>query len=136
MGKSVKKYPVDAATIRAAFHNGDLDPAKVVDGKGEQVNPACLFGGPQGRGRGRLNPAFVQAFIDANPGATYDQKGANAQPKTVSVPRTSPKTGRPVKPTVLPLSEVRALAGVSGKRGRLSSTDLANAAAALDKAGR
>lgn len=136
MGKSVKKYPVTAAQIRAAFRDGSLDASKVVDAKGNPVNAACLTSGPQGTGRGRINPALVQTFLDANPGATYNQKASNAQPKTVEVPRVSPKTGRPVKPTTLPISEVRALAGVSGKKGRLSSADLDKAAAALTEQGR
>jgi hypothetical protein len=133
--KSVSR-PVDAKTIRTAFHNGTLDASKVVDAKGQPVNTGSLFGGPQGKGRGRLNPALVQAFLDANPGTTYDQKGANVQPKTVEVPRVSPKTGRPVKSTILPIAEVRALAGVSGKRGRLSSAHLVAAAEALTAQGR
>lgn len=133
------KTPVDAKTIRAAFHNGDLDASKVVNDKGEAVNTASLFGGPQGRGRGRLHPALVQAFLDANPGTTYDQKGANAQPKTVEVPRVKTDAKgrkRALKPVTLPIAEVRALAGVSGKRGRLSSTDLARAGEALVAQGR
>lgn len=124
--------PVTAKTIRTAFQSGALDPAKVVNAKGEPVNTGCLFSGPQGRGRGRLNPAFVQAFLDANPGTTYAEKVAEV--KTVTVPLTSPKTGRPIKPVTLPMAEVRSLAGKAGKVGRLSSADLIAAGQAYQKA--
>jgi hypothetical protein len=128
MSKRTVSTPVTAKTIRQAFQSGALDPAKVVNAKGDAVNPACLFSGPQGKGRGRLNPAFVAAFLDANPGTTYAEKVAEV--KMVEVPLTSPKTGRPIKPVSLPISEVRTLAGVAGKKGRLSQADLTAAAKA------
>lgn len=109
--------PVSVKTIRAAFHDGTLKPA-------EGVSPASVTPGA----RGRINPAHVAVYVEANPGTTYAEKTAEA--KTVSLPLVSPKTGRPIKPVVVTISEARALAGVEGKRGRLGSASLAKAAEA------
>lgn len=143
MSKSTKPaVAVSAKTIRTAFQSGALDPAKVValnpkgepktdkDGNPVIANPACLFGGPQGTGRGRLNPAFVKAFLDANPGTTYAEKTVK-DTRMVEVPMFSAKTGRPVKSLTKPISEVRKAAGVEGKKGRLSKDDLLRAAKAF-----
>lgn len=92
----------------------------------------CILGGPQGRGRGRLNPDAIAAFNAENgEGLVYAGEKSEAEVKTVTVPMFSPKTGRPVKPLVKPLTEVRKAAGVEGKRGRLSASDLLAAAKAF-----
>jgi len=89
----------------------------------------CVLGGPQGRGRGRLNRDLIAAFNAENgEGLVYAGEKSEAEVKTVEVPMFSPKTGRPVKALVKPLSEVREAAGVKGKRGRLSAADLHAAA--------
>lgn len=123
--------PVDTKTIRNAFVTGALDASKVVDAKGKPVSTASLLGadGTGTKVRGRLHPAFVAAFEAANPGTVFVE-GAEANVKTVEVPRTSAK-GRPMKPATLPIAEVRRLAGIEGKKGRISKADLAKAGAAL-----
>lgn len=122
---------VNSKTVRTAFVTGALDASKVIDAKGNPVSTASLFGadGTGEKVRGRLKPEFVQAFLDANPGTEFVE-GAQANVKTVEVPRKSAK-GRDLKPAVLPIAEVRALAGVEGKKGRLSRADLARAGQAL-----
>lgn len=130
MSKSTKS-PVSAKVIREAFRNGTLDVAKVVDGKGDAVNPVSVLGanGDATRCRGRLNPAFAAYFVENTPGTSYAEKVAEVS--TIEVPLNSPKTGRPIKPVTLPVSEVRALAGISGKAGRISKADLAKAGEAF-----
>lgn len=127
--RSPKVVNVTAQTIRAAYHTGALDAAKVVDAKGKAVPTGSLFGGPQGRGRGRLNPAHVEAFLAANPGTAYAEKVAEV--KTVDLPMVSAKTGRPVKPVTVPLSEFRALSGQ--KMGKPSAASLQAASEAYVK---
>ncbi len=151
MSKSLNG-PVSAKVIRAAFQNGDLDPTAVQalkpnpDGPGWEGAPrtdkdgnpvlastACIFGANgDGKVRGRLNPAFVRVFLDANPDATYAEK-SGAEAATVEVPLVKrSKTGARLKrPERLPVAEVRALAGVSGQKGRLSSASLLKAAEAI-----
>ena len=131
------KTPVSAKTIRTAFRDGTLNVKDVKDANGKPVNPVSIFGpeGDQSRCRGRLNPAFAAFYTEKVKGTTYAEK-SGADERTVEVPRVSAKTGRAIKPTVLPIAEVRALAGVSGKKGRLSKADLTAAAEALTKAGR
>jgi hypothetical protein len=131
-----KSTVVSTATIRAAFaKGGTLNPAKVtIDGK--PVSTASLFGadGSGTKVRGRIHPAFVAAFLDANPGTVFGE-GENAPAsRTVDLPLVSAKTGRPIKPVTVPVSEAKALAGVKGKRGRLSSDELSRAAAAYQSA--
>lgn len=132
---------VTPAQVRAAFHNGDLDHTLVQaltpkgeprfdkDGKPVMADSASLFSGPQGKGRGRLNPAFVKAYLDANGGEYVENKVKG--PATVQVPMFSPKTGRPVKPLVKTAREVREAAGKPDSRGRISRSDLHVAAKAF-----
>lgn len=126
--------PVSAKFVRAAFRDGTLDASKVVDAKGNAVNTASLFGasGDSTKVRGRIHPAFVAAFNESGLG-TYAEKSV-AEKNMVTVPLNSPKTGRPIKPVSLPIGEVRVLAGIVGKKGRISSADLANAGRAYQKA--
>lgn len=123
--------PVDTKTVRMAFATGALDASKVVDAKGKPVSTASLFGadGTGEKVRGRLKPEFIDAFIAANPGTKFVE-GPAANVKTVEVPRTGAK-GKALKPATLPIAEVRRLAGIEGKKGRLSKADLAKAGAAL-----
>lgn len=131
------KTPVSAKTIRTAFRDGTLNVKDVKDANGKPINPVSVLGadGDASRCRGRLLPAFAAFYTEKFPNTTYAEK-SGADERTVEVPRVSAKTGRPVKPTRLPIAEVRALAGVSGKKGRLSKADLLAAAEALTKAGR
>lgn len=124
MSKSIST-PVTAKTIRLAFQTGTLDASNVVDANGKPVSPLSVLGrdGDASRVRGRLNPAFVQAFLTANPASTYAEKSV-AEVPMVQVPLTSPKTGRAIKPVTMPRSEAKALAGVGGRKGRLSAEHL------------
>lgn len=134
MSKSIAT-PVPAKTVRTAFRDGTLDATKVTDAKGNPVNTASLFGasGDSTKVRGRIHPAFIAYFNENVKGASYAEKSV-AEKKTVEVPLNSPKTGRPIKPVTMTLAEVRALSGTTGKKGRVSSADLAAAGLAYQKA--
>lgn len=138
MSKSIKRTkPVSAATIRQAFRDGTLNVADVKNEKGEAVNPASIFGadGTGQKVRGRLNPAFVAAYLAANPTASYAEKSV-AEKRTVMLPLVSAKTGKAIKPVEVTVTEARALAGVPGGKGRLSADTLAKAAAAFQSQGK
>lgn len=131
MSKS-KSIVVNTATIRAAFMGDNaLTPA-------EGVSTASLFGAngtasAPVKVRGRIHPAHRDVFLAANPGTVFGE-GENAPAKrTVDLPLVSEKTGRPIKPVTVPVTEAKRLAGVEGKRGRLSSDELVAAAAAYQK---
>lgn len=125
---------VSASTVREAFRNGTLDASAVLDAKGKAVPTVSLFGadGTSGKVRGRIHPAFVAAFNALDSGVQYaETKGGE---KTVTVPRIkidAKGRKRALAPVTLPVSEVRALAGISGKRGRISAASIAKAGAAL-----
>lgn len=137
MSKS-KSIVVSTATIRAAFvgDNATLNPAKVTDAKGAAVSTASLLGksGDGSMVRGRIHPLFVAAYLAANPGTTFGEGDNKPADRTVSLPLVSEKTGRPIKPVTVPVSEAKSLAGVAGKRGRLSSDELVAAAKAYQSA--
>lgn len=128
MSKS-KSTVVSTATIRAAFSGENaLTPA-------EGVSTASLFGaaGDGSKVRGRIHPAHVAVYLDANPGHVFGE-GKSAPPaRTATLPLVSEKTGRPIKPVTVSVEEAKRLAGVAGKRGRLSSAELVKAAAAYQK---
>lgn len=137
MGKS-KSILVSTATIRAAFGPDGMDPATVTDEKGNAVSTASLFGANGTREnpvkvRGRIHPAFRDAYLAANPGHVFGEGEDAPASRTVNLPLVSAKTGRAIKPVEVPVSEAKRLAGVEGKRGRLSSEELARAAAAYQK---
>jgi hypothetical protein len=123
-----KSTVVSTADIRAQFANGTLTPAK-------DVSTASLFGkdgtrSKPGKIRGRVHPAHVEVFLAANPGTVFGE-GEDAPPaRTAMLPLLSAKTGKPIKPVEVSVTEAKALAGVKGKRGRLSSDELARAAKA------
>lgn len=124
------KRVVSTAEIREAFRNG-LAPAK-------DVSTASLFGAngtakAPVKVRGRIHPAHVEVFLSANPGTKFGEGESAPAKRTVSVPRTS-ANGRALKPVILPVAEAKALAGVAGKRGRLSSAELEAAGVAYQKA--
>ena len=119
------KTLVTAATIREAYRSGALNVADVKDAKGQPVNPASIFGKDNsGVVRGRLNPAFVAHFVANTPGTDYKEKVAERKTRTLTY-SVKDKAGRSRKREVtLTIVEVRALAGVTGKKGRLSQADL------------
>lgn len=130
MGKS-KVSIVGAAEVREAYRSGRLDASKVKDAKGNPVNTGCLTGGPQGRGRGRMNPALVAHFLDNTPGTEYAEKVTTVKTTTLPVTRTNARGAVLKRPVEVPTSEARTLAGKPGSKGRLSQADLEKAAAAF-----
>jgi hypothetical protein len=132
MSKS-KSIVVNTATIRAAFMGkGALTPA---DG----VSTASLFGAngtatAPVKVRGRIHPAHRDVYLAANPGHTFGEGDAAPAKRTVLLPLVSAKTGRAIKPVEVSVTEAKTLAGVAGKRGRLSSDELERAAAAFQSA--
>lgn len=124
MAKS--KTLVTAAAIRKAFQSGALNVADVVDAKGNPVNPVSVLGrdGDTSRIRGRVNPAFAAHFVANTPGTEYKEKVAERKTRDLTY-SVKDKAGRSRKRSVtLTIAEVRALAGVTGKKGRLSQADL------------
>lgn len=120
------KTLVTASTIREAFRNGTLNVADVKDAKGNPVSPASILGadGTGTKVRGRLNPAFVAHFVANTPGTAYKEKVAERKTRALTY-TVKDKAGRSRKREVtLTIAEVRALAGVTGKKGRLSQADL------------
>lgn len=117
---------VSTATIRAAFvgENATLDPATVLDAKGNPVSTASLLGsdGSGTKVRGRVNPAFVAAYLAANPGTKFGEGSSAPAARTVQVPRKG-ASGRSLSPVTLPVSEAKTLAGIPGKRGRMSAAE-------------
>ncbi len=123
---------VSTAEIRAAF-TGD-NPLTPADG----VSTASLFGANGTAAnpvkvRGRIHPAHRDVFLAANPGTVFGEGDNAPASRTVDLPLVSAKTGRPIKPVNVPVAEAKRLAGVEGKRGRLSSAELVAAAAAYQK---
>jgi hypothetical protein len=119
------------ATIRA-WVKENMDLTNVTDGDGKEVSTASILGaaGDGSKVRGRIAPFFRDAYLAANPGHVFGE-GESAPPaRTVALPLVSQKTGRPIKPVTVSVTEAKALAGVEGKRGRLSSDELARAAKA------
>jgi len=138
MAKSTS-ITVPASTVRA-FFQANVKAAKAVAAeKSVSTNSVLGADGNAKNIRGRINPAFIEAYTEAT-GNTYTEvpKGGVARVEpTVEIPRVSPKTGRAVKPTILPLTEARTLAGhAANRKGLLSSADKAKVADALTAEGR
>jgi len=130
-----------AQTLREFWQENAALATEVANGAGVSTNSVLGAEGDTSRIRGRVNPAF---YAEGTPGGdairkagfTYSEK-SDAEVKTVEVPRVSAKTGRAIKPTVLPLAEARALAGEpTNRKGRMSSASLLKVAEALTAAGR
>lgn len=116
--------PVSAKQIRAAYAAGEFTVP-------EGTNIASLVGrNGDGRVRGRLNPAVVEAYLSskAGKGKSYAEK-SEAEQNMVTLPlvRKSAKGARLSRPEQFPIAEVRALAGAPAK-GRLSTKHLEAAA--------
>lgn len=122
--------PVPAKVVREFAREGRIT---VTD-----AAMACITGGPQGRGRGRLHPDVVAAFNAENgQGLVYDEAvGKRLAGPRVDLPLTkmNAKGARLKRPESFSVKEIRSLAGVEGKRGRLSKDDIAKAAAAVEAA--
>lgn len=89
--------------------------------------------GPQGHGRGRLPKSAIEAFEAENPGYVYAGEKSRHEGRQVTLPLTKPNArgARLKRPEAFPVSQVRALAGVTGKAGRLSEAEKAKAAEAV-----
>jgi hypothetical protein len=136
MARSNKSVtPATDAEIRAAFRDGIYKPSS------DALLPALAGGSfskkegykpsESGLVRGRLGAAAREDFtaVTGRPAAGEGVKMVST--KTVEIPMVSQKTGRPIKPRVILLSEAKALAGVPDKKGRLSAAEVEKVAAAL-----
>jgi hypothetical protein len=129
------KNILTTAAVRKAYADGTLNPADVKDAKGNPVSTASLFGAKgDGVVRGRIHPLFA-AHAEANLNGTFAERVSTEKMVTITPKRLNSK-GQPVrfKERQVSLSEVRRLAGVEGKKGRLSQADLDKAAEALGEA--
>jgi hypothetical protein len=83
--------------------------------------------------RGRLHPSTVEVFHAENPKSRYVVGTASQSVPTVTVviPGTDKNGRNRPRKRVLPVSEVRALAGVEAQRGRLPQEALTKAGEAL-----
>lgn len=142
--KASKTVLTAAPGVRKFWQDNATLAAKVAGNAG--VSTASVLG-PEGdlsRLRGRMNPAFYEKGTEggdilAKNGFRYSEipSGGQSSARTVSIPRVSPKTGRAVSPTVLPLAEARALAGQpSNTKGVPSKAARVKVAEALTAAGR
>lgn len=116
--------PVTAREIREAFARGEFTAR-------DESLPS-LRGGDSGKVRGRISPSAVEDFLAVNPDRVL-VKSAEAEVKTVTLPltKTSARGATLKRPEAFPIAEVRRLAGVEGKRGRLSKEHIAKATAAV-----
>lgn len=131
-----KKNPfITTAHARSLFADGTLDASKITDDAGNPVSTASLFGvNNDGKVRGKLHPAFIQAVADAGMGIVQPKMPKPEPTVTLKVTKVN-KNGHPYPVKVqVTSSELRTLAGKPGSRGRLSETDFANAAEAWVKA--
>jgi hypothetical protein len=126
MSKRILK-PVAAKVVRQFAFDGKVT---VTD-----AALACVTTGPQGRGRGRLHPDLIAAFNAENgEGLVYNEsEGKALAGRFVTLPITKTNARGAVlnRPEQFPIAEVRTLAGVVGKKGRLSKADVAKAAEAV-----
>lgn len=134
MARKTNAVPATDAEIREAFRNGSYKPSN------DAFLPALAGGSfsktkgyipsESGLVRGRISAAVREDFTAVTKRPTAGE-GVKRETRTVEVPRVSAKTGRAIKPAVIPLSQARELSGTVGKKGRLSRDDLAKVAAAL-----
>lgn len=125
MSKRNVLTPVPAKVVRKFAREGritvtDKALASVMgrDGSGERV-------------RGRLHPEVIAAFNAENgEGLVYAGEKSSAEAKQVTLDLTKPNArgARLKRPEAFPIAEIRARAGVEGKKGRLSRADLTAAA--------
>lgn len=128
---------VTAARVRAAYAEGKFTAPEValpslIGGsftvKGGHVPSAT------GKVRGRLHPEAIAAFNEQVEGEQYGGEKSGIGAKTVTLPLTkmNAKGARLKRPEDFPLSQVRTLAGVPNKKGRLSKDETAKAVAAIE----
>lgn len=119
---------VPASRVRAAFAAGEFTAP-------EAALPSLIGAKGDGKVRGRLNPLAIAAFNEQVKGEQYAGEKSKVEAKSVTLPLTKMNAAgaRLKRPEAFPLSEVRALAGVVGKKGRLSSAEVKAAAEAVEK---
>lgn len=117
---------VPASRVREAFAQGLFTAP-------EAALPSLVGKNGDGRVRGRLNPLAVAAFNEQVKGEQYAGEKSPVESKSITLPLTKMTAAgaRVKRPETFPLSEVRNLAGVVGKKGRLSAADIETAASAV-----
>lgn len=130
MSSKSKAQPtaVPASFIRHAFVEGKFTAR-------DESLPSLVGKGPNGA-RGRLAPTAVEDFESQVKGYVYAGEKSVKEQRTITLPATKPNArgARLKRPTELPVSQVRALAGHKpGQVGRISSADIAKATEAFEK---
>lgn len=117
------RKPVSARTIREAYRAGEFNAPEVAQ--------TSLAEGA----RGRLHPKAVEAYLKVNKGAAYREKSVAEQP-TVEVPyvKRNKRGARLNRKATMTVAEVRRLAGIEGRRGRLPKSAIEKASAHLSDA--
>lgn len=118
--------PVSAARVREAYREGLFTVPEAA--------LACLIGrNGDGKVRGRLNPLAVEAFNEQVEGEVYAGEKSGAESKSITLPLTKMNAKGAVlkRPEDFPVREVRRLAGIEGKKGRIAQADLTRAAEAV-----
>lgn len=120
---------VPASRVREAFNLGLFTAP-------EAALPSLVGKNGDGRVRGRLNPLAVEAFNEQVEGEQYAGEKSPVESKRVTLPLTKMNAAgaRLKRPEDFPLSEVRSLAGVTGKKGRLSKAEVETACRAVETA--
>lgn len=118
---------VPASRIRAAFAAGEFTAP-------DEALASLIGRNGDGKVRGRLNPKAVEAFEAQVPGEQYAGEKSQVESRTVSLPLTKMNAAgaRLKRPETFTLTEVRTLAGIEGKKGRISSANLTAAAKAVE----
>jgi len=133
--------PVSAKTVRAAFAAGEFTAPtealpSLLGGKNVKVDGVLTHvPSPSGLVRGRLNPAAVEAFNAQVKGKVYAGEKTKVEDKTITLDLRKPnaKGAMLKRPEAFPVSQVRALAGISGRKGRISREALARATEAVER---
>jgi hypothetical protein len=125
MGKSNVTL-VPASRVREAFAEGLFKAP-------EAALPSLVGKNGDGRVRGRLNPLAIEAFNEQVKGEQYAGEKSAVEAKMVTLPLVKPNAKGALlkRPEAFPVSEVRRLAGIEGRKGRISKAAIATAAEAV-----
>lgn len=118
---------VPASRVREAFRAGLFTAP-------DAALPCLIGKNGDGVVRGRLNPLAVEAFNEQVKGEQYAGEKSPVESKQVTLATTKMNAAgaRLKRPVTLSLAQVRDLAGVKGKKGRLSAAEVATATAAYE----
>lgn len=135
--------PVSAKSVRAAFAAGEFTAPtealpSLVGGKTVKVDGVLTHvPSPSGLVRGRLNPAAVEAFNSQVKGKVYagEKAKVDGEGATITLPLRKPnaKGAMLKRPESFTNAQVRALAGISGRKGRISKEALVRATEAVER---